>query len=343
MIGMELSSRAQEILAAIVREFILTGDAVGSRTLVRNQGINQSPATVRTVMSDLEERGLLHQPHASAGRLPTDLGLRFFVDRLMQTRELSQAEKHEILSRYKLSNLELQELLREVSRLLSDLSRQCALVLVPRSEAARLKRIEFVTIRQHKMLAVLVLDSGQVLNRLLDVEPLLPQELESVHRYLNELCLGLSLAEVRRRVEQALEDEQTSYDAVASRALALGIQAVAEPAPDEVLVEGQSKLLDLSPGGDPEQAKALLRAIEEKRLILRLLDETIRGDGVQVFIGAETREEEIKSCAVVARAYGGENALGTLGVIGPASMDYPRVIPLVEFTADLLTRVLGPG
>lgn len=339
---MELSARAQEILAAIVREYILTGEAVGSRTLVRQQGINQSPATVRNVMSDLEDAGLLHQPHASAGRIPTDLGLRFFVDRLMKTRELTHAEQQEILARYKLSNLELQELLREVSRLLSDLSQQCALVLVPRSDAAKLKRIEFVAIRQRKMIAVLVLDSGQVLNRLLDVEPLSREEIEGVHRYLNELCVGNSLGEVRRLVEQALESEQSRYDRIAARALALGIQALrSEPTPDEVLVEGQSRLLDAPVGRDPEQARALLRAIEEKRTVLRLLDETIRGEGVQVFIGAETKEEEIKSCAVVARAYGGSNAVGTLGVIGPSSMDYPRVIPVVEFTAGLLTRVLG--
>jgi heat-inducible transcriptional repressor len=339
----ELSPRAQEILAAIVREYILSGEAVGSRTLVRRQGINQSPATVRNVMADLEEQGLLLQPHTSAGRVPTDAGLRFFVDRLMQARELTTAERQEILSRYKLSNVELQELLREVSRLLSDLSQQCALVLVPRTEAAKLKHIEFVAIRPGVMIAVLVLDSGQVLNRLLNVAELpLPRELDGIHRYLSDLCLGKSLSEMRRLVELELASEQNRYDATVSRALELGKQAAAEPAPDEVLVEGQSRLLEVGAGKDPEQARALLRAIEEKRLLLRLLDETIRGEGVQVFIGAETRQEEMRSCAVVASAYGGASRpLGTLGVIGPSSMDYARVIPLVDFTATALSKLLG--
>jgi heat-inducible transcriptional repressor len=339
---MELPPRAQEILSAIVREYLITGEAVGSRTLVRCQGIQQSPATVRNVMAALEEQGLLCQPHTSAGRVPTDVGLRFFVDRLMQLREISEEEKREIRGRYKLSTMELQELLREVSRLLSDLSRQCALVLVPRTEAATLKRIEFVSLRQGTMIAVLVMGSGQVVNRLLEVtEQLLPQEIEAVHRYLNDLCQGKTLAEIRRTVQAGLDLARTQYDQLAARALRLGAQAVADPVEDEVMVEGQSKLLDSPMGNDPEQIKTLLRAMEEKKLILRLLDETIRGEGVQVFIGAETKETEMKSFAVVASAYGGRMPLGTLGVIGPSSMDYPRVIPLVDFAASILTGILG--
>jgi heat-inducible transcriptional repressor len=334
-----LSQRDQDVLAAIVREHILTGEAVGSRTLVERHGISQSPATVRSIMADLEERGLLRQPHASAGRVPTDEGLRFFVDRLMQVREISSAEQQEIRSRYKLSNVELQELLREVSRLLSDLSKQCALVLVPRTEASVMRRIEFVTIRQGKMIAVLVMDSGMVHNRLLDVgQVFLAHELESIHRYLNELCQGKTLAEVRLLVQRELESEQNRYDQLVSRALQLGAQAVAEPAEDNVVIGGQSKLLE---GNDPEQVRAVLRAVEEKKVVLKLLDETINADGVQVFIGAETKEEEMRSCAFVGSAYGGAQPLGTLGVLGPSSMDYPRVVPLVYFTASILTDLLG--
>jgi heat-inducible transcriptional repressor len=339
-----LTARAREILGAIVREYILTGDAVGSRTLVRRHGIQQSPATVRNVMAELEEHGLLAQPHTSAGRVPTDAGLRLYVDRLMQVRELSTKEKNEIRSRFQLSQVELQELLREVSRVLSELSQQCALVLVPRTEASRLARLEFVFMRQDQLIAVLVMDSGKVVNRLLQVkEPLLPDELEGVHRYLNELCEGKSLAEIRALVQLRLEEERTRYDLVRARALALGAQAVAEFATDEVVVEGQSRLLDSPLAHDPELARTLLRAMDEKKLILRLLDETIHAEGVQVFIGAETKEEQMRSCAMVATAYGGATPLGTLGVIGPSSMDYPRVIPVVDFAAALLTEILGRG
>ncbi len=339
---MTLDKRSREVLAAIVKEFILTGDAVGSRTLVRHQGLQQSPATVRNVMSDLEEQGYVRKPHTSAGRAPTDMGLRFFVDRMMQAQALSDAEMAGIRARYKLSNLELQEIFREVSRLLSELSKQCALVLVPRTEESTLRRIEFVTIRQGKVIAVLVMGSGQVLNRLLDVPtPLLPQELESVHNYLNTLCQGKSLAEMRRLVQRELENEQNRYDEHVSRALTLGAQALAEPVEDEMLVEGHSRLLDGQKGSDPEQMKVLLRAVEEKRLILKLLDETIQGDGVQIFFGEEINEEELQKCAVVATSYGGAMPLGTLGVIGPSSMNYPRVVSLVVFSATLLTEILG--
>jgi heat-inducible transcriptional repressor len=340
----DLSPRAQEILAAIVREYIVTGEAVASRTLVHRHGIQQSPATVRNVMAELEEHGLLTQPHTSAGRVPTDAGLRLFVDRLMQVRELTAAEKQEIRARFRLSQVELQELLREVSRVLSELSQQCALVLVPRTEASLLSRLEFVFMRQDLLIAVLVMDSGKVVNRLLHVtEPLRPEELEGVHRYLNELCQGKSLATIRLLVQQQLDQECTSYGKLRARALALGAQAVADPAADEVVVEGQSHFLDSPIGNDPQQLKILLRAMDEKKLILRLLEDTIRAQGVQVFIGAETKEEQMRSLAMVASPYGGSAPLGTLGVIGPSSMDYPRVIPVVDFAAALLTEILGRG
>jgi heat-inducible transcriptional repressor len=288
----KLTPRAQEILAAVVREYILTGEAVASRTLVIRQGIVQSPATVRNVMAELEDHGLLSQPHTSAGRVPTDAGLRLYVDRLMQVRELTPAEKLEIRSRFQLSPLELQELLREISRTLSELSRQCALVLVPRTEASRLRRLEFVFMRRDQLIAVLVMDSGKVVNRLIQVaEPLTPEELEVAHRYLKELCEGKSLAEIRALVQRQLEEERTRYDQLRARALTLGARAVADRGADEVVVEGQARLLDFPAAtADPEQIKTLLRAMDEKKLILRLLDETISGQGVQVFIGAETRE-----------------------------------------------------
>lgn len=338
---MTLNTRSQNVLAAVVREYILHGEPVGSRSLVKQYRLLHSPATVRNVMSDLEEEGFLHQPHTSAGRMPTDLGLRLYVDKLMQIRELNAADQQELMSRYQLTNLEVQDLLRECSRLLSDLSSQCAVVLVPRVESAVLKRLEFVQIREGKLIAVLVLSSGVVQNRMLDLsEPLLPHELETIHSYLNDLCVGQELRDVRRLVQQELDNEQNQYDDLVSQALNLGSQALVEPA-DDVVIEGQSRLLDHPKGFDPEEMKNVLRAVEQKRLVLRLLDDTIQAEGVQVFIGQETQEVEMRSCAVVATAYGGEQPLGTLGVIGPSNMDYPRVVPLVDFTAGLLTTLLG--
>lgn len=338
---MELDARHREILAAIVRDYILTGEAVGSRSLVQRHGIEQSPATVRNVMSDLEERGLLRQPHTSAGRLPTESGLRFFVDRLMTVRDLSEHEQAEILAHYQLSNVELQSLLREISRLLSDVSQQCALVLVPRSEVSLLERVEFVPLEGSRLLAVLVLSSGLVQNRLVRLrQPLRPEELARVHHYVNEVCVGSTLSEVRRRVQGELENEQTRYDEVLRRGLEVGAEVLDRPVEDELVIEGKARLLD-HPGFDREETKALLSTIEHKRHVLQLLDETMLGEGVKVFIGAETKQEELRNCAVVASRYGGATPLGTLGVIGPSSMDYARVISLVDFTAGILTRVLA--
>lgn len=339
---MKIGPRERDILAAICREYILTGEPVGSRALVRRQGIEQSAATVRNVMADLEERGLVQKPHTSAGRVPTDVGLRFFVDRLMSTRALSEGEQAEIRRRYQLSNVELQALLREISRLLSEVSQQCAVVLVPRSEASQLRRLEFVPLRQGQMLAVLVMSSGLVQNRLLPFgEALLADELERVHRYLNELCAGRELSEVRRVVAEELEKEQVRCDKLMQKALRLGAEAVATPGADELVIDGQSNLLERAEGGDDlQQVKTLLKAVEEKKVVLRLLEETIQAKGVQVFIGAETNEEEMRGSALVASAYGQERPLGTVGVLGPTNMDFPRVLPLVDYTAAVLTELL---
>lgn len=340
----ELGQRGEAVLAEVVKEYILTGEPVGSSTVVSRSPIRQSASTVRNVMSSLEDGGLLHQPHTSAGRLPTDLGLRFFVDRLMQVRRLSRAERDAIMGKYDLTNVEVQELLRRTTRLLSDISRHCSLVLAPRPENAVLQRLEFVPLGPERMIAVLVMDSGLVQNRMLRLEHDLPgEELERVHRYLNDLCHGRELAEVRRLVALELDSERNRFDALVSRALTLGAQALHRPGSDEVLVGGQSHLLDQLKGHDRESLRQILEAIEQKRRVLRLLDQTISAQGVQVFIGAELGDSSMKDLSLVARAYGTSRPLGTLGVIGPSSMDYPRVVPLVDFAADVLGELLARG
>ena len=336
---MDLSARAREVLGAIIKEYIVSGEAIGSRTLVKRHSIDQSPATVRNVMADLEEHGLLHQPHTSSGRVPTDSGLRFYVDRLMQVRDLTEAQRREIVARYDLTGSELQGILREVTRLLSEVSQQCAVVLVPRSEVSTLRRIEFLRIGESRLLAVLVMSSGIVQNRLIDMPGQGSLELQRMHNYLNELCAGHELGEVRRLVQRELEDERNHYDEMISQALKLGAEALERPIEDELVVEGTTNLFN-HPGIDRDQLKQLMRSMEQKQAVLQLLDRTMLAEGVQVFIGAETRQEEMKKCALVTSSYGGERALGTLGVIGPTNMDYPRVISLVDFTAGILTRFL---
>ncbi len=341
---MVLDPKSRDVLGAVVREFILSGDAVASGRLVRSQQLTQSASAVRNIMSRLTDEGLLHQPHTSAGRIPTDQGLRLFVDQLMNVNEITAEDRQQIMARYKLSNVELQEMLREVSRLLSDISQQCALVLVPRVETARVQRIQFVPLPPDRMIAILVTDAGLVQNRILEADqPLSTDELEGVHNYLNELCHGRELRDLHRVVKAELEREQTRYHELEEVALRLAARAIPqdeEIEPANMLVEGQSRLLGKARAPEMEQMKAVLRAVEEKRLVLRLLDETIRADGVKVFIGAETGVEPMNGFSLVASSYGSSNSLGTLGVLGPSSMDYPLVVPLVDFTADLLTQFL---
>jgi len=334
--------RAQEILAAIVQEYMNTGEAVGSRALVAGHHIKASASTVRNVMGALENEGLLHQPHTSAGRVPTDLGLRYYVDQLMHVQDLERVTREEIMRRYDLTGVEVQHLMREVSHLLSDISRHCSMVVVPRSNALVLSRLEFIPLRPGRLIAVLVMGSGVVQNRVLRVEDdLSSEDLEAVHRYINALCDGRPLADVRRCVEAELQTEQTRYNRQASRALSLGAQALDSPEEDEVLVEGRARLLDHPGAMDRDTLREILDAVEQKRRVLELLDKTMDAQGVRIFIGAETGDEAMSSLSLVASSYGGDRPLGTLGVLGPSNMAYPKVVPLVDFTAHVLTRVLS--
>jgi heat-inducible transcriptional repressor len=336
---MELGQREAEVLAAIVREFIITGGPVGSQALVRDQGIHQSPATVRNVMAALEDAGFLCHPHTSAGRLPTDAGLRLYVNELMKAPELTQSEKKRIAGQYRLAGVDLASLLRLVPRLLSEVSQQCALVVVPRAALSRLERIEFLPLGGGRVVVVLMMDSRLVQNRTITLaEEPSGEQLERMCRYVNDLCRGKELREVRALVERELASEQTRYRELEHAALRMTEQAISGADDAEVLVEGQSRLLDHPALTDKEQLKALLRAVEEKSQLLRLLDAAIEADGAQVFIGEETGERQMKHCAVIAAAYGGDRPRGTLAVIGPASLDYARVISLVDFTAALLTQ-----
>jgi heat-inducible transcriptional repressor len=337
---LEINHRARKILQAVVQEYIATGDAVGSRTITRRYGLDLSPATVRNVMSDLEEAGLLTQPHTSAGRVPTDLGLRYFVDALLKVRSLSPKEREEIAARYQVPALEFDEVMKETSRLLSELSQHTALVYTPRPETNVFEHIEFVRLRENELLAVLLTKAGKVINKVVRVDtPLSEGELERVHQYLNSLLGGLTLEEVRAKVLEEIGKTKQKYDQVAARALTMGAQALAGSEKPDIIIEGQANLLD--PQVQPEKLRELLKALEEKQQLLSLLDRTLAAPGIKVFIGAETHLELLRDMSVVAAAYGPEDRpLGTLGVIGPQRMNYAKVISLVDFTAQLLSDVI---
>ena len=354
----DLTLRAKRILNAVVQEYLASGDAVGSRTVTRRYGIDLSPATVRNVMADLEELGLLKQPHTSAGRVPTDSGLRFFIDSLLKVRSLSPKEREEIASRYDLFGNDLDDVLQRTSRMLSDLAQQATIVITPLPERQRLEHVEFVRLPglrngQPHLLAVLVTSGGQVENKLIPASelPADPGFLERVNNYLNERVKGKTLEEIRHRVLEDLGDDKQNMDALAAEALRLGRAAFAPDTQPTVIVSGQAHLLDSGASaavtGEPPadrvaRMQRLLGALEEKERIVRLLDRALEADGIQVWLGAETPFAEVGDVSIVATPYGpGDRPVGSIAVIGPTRMNYSKVIPLVDFTAELVSRVLG--
>jgi heat-inducible transcriptional repressor len=342
----DLTHRAKRILNAVVQEYLHTGDAVGSRTVTRRHGIDLSPATVRNVMADLEDLGLLRQPHTSAGRVPTDQGLRFFIDSLLKVRSVSAKEREEILGRYKLQAADLDEVLQRTSRMLADLAQQATIIIAPFPERQRLEHVEFVRLPHlpGQVLAILVTAGGQVENKLIAAQvPADPGFLERASNYLSERVVGKTLEEVRLHVLEELGADKEDLDELAAQALRLGRAAFTPESSPGFIVSGQAHLFD-APGGDRvERMQRLLGALEEKERIVRLLDRTLEAEGIQVWLGAETPFAEVADVSVVATNYGPDDRpVGSIAVIGPTRMNYSKVIPLVDFTAELVSSVLDP-
>ncbi len=338
----DIGARAKRILHAVVSEYLATGEAVGSETVTRRYGVDVSPATVRTVMSDLEDQGLLRHLHTSAGRIPTDRGLRYYVDTLLRVRSLSQTEKEGIRERLAVAPSDLQDVvMQRTTRVLRELSHLAVVVQAPRPENDAISHLEFVKLRENTLLAVIATASGQIQNKLVTTEfSLSGSDLDQVNNYLNTLVAGLTLSEMRTRIAKEIEDDKIANNQVLARALELAAAAVpAEVAGSVLLVDGQSNLLTGTE--DVDRAKRVMRALEEKDLLVRLLDRTLSAPGICVFIGAEANLPDLTDISVVAATYGGEGRpLGTIGVIGPSRMNYSKVIPLVDFTAEVITEAL---
>ncbi len=340
-----LSQRAQQVLTAVIVNYVLTALPVGSRTVARQAGLEVSPATIRNVMAELEERGLLAQPHTSAGRVPPREGLRFYIDSILEVRELDAGAK-ERLKGSLLANRpqELTEVLKATSRVLSNLSQQVAVVALPGPEQEVFRHIEFILLHPGVILVVLVSKAGGVQNRIIEAEATLGQEdLDKFSRYLNELLADLTLSEVRDRVAQEMAKEKARFDHLVGQALSLGQKALAPEPGGEVLIEGRNHLLAAPEFADVAKLKHIFTAFEEKSTLLRLLEKSLSAHGVQIFIGVESELYGLEGLTAVTSPYGDEKTpLGALGVIGPTRMDYSRVIPMVDYTAKLVSRVLNP-
>jgi heat-inducible transcriptional repressor len=342
-----LNERSREIFRQIVESYLATGEPVGSRNLSRILSMPLSPASVRNVMSDLEQLGLIWAPHTSAGRLPTELGLRFFVDALMQVGDLAEEDRNSIESQVAAARKgqSLESVLTEASQMLSGLTRSAGIVLTAKDNV-RLKHVEFVRLEPDRALAVLVAEDGQVENRILNVPLGLPASaLVEAANFLNARIRGKTLTEVRHEVEKAVEDSQAELDQLTQKVIAAGLASWSGGDGDDrkLIVRGQAHLLeDLKALEDLERVRSLFDALETKQAVIDLLGRAERADGVRIFIGSENKLFSLSGSSTVISPYrdGRGRIVGVLGVIGPTRLNYARVIPMVDYTAKVVGRLL---
>ena len=340
--AVKLTDRSQKILEAIIEEYIATAQPVGSKALTQNQGIKLSPASVRNVMAELEELGYLVSPHTSAGRIPTEKGYRFYVDTILRVSEMDSRQKDRIELQYRQQGLQMTDMLREASRTLSSISHYTGLVMIPRLKATIFRHIEFVKLSPRLILAVFVTQSGLVQNKLVEVdEDLSPRELEKITNYLNQTMTGLSIQDVRTRIITEMAQEKALYDQLMRRAFTLSSAALVDESNGDVIIEGTSRFLEQPEFSDLDCMKRIVQTFEQKSALVELLDRGLETKGVQVIIGSETEHTELSDCSLITAAYSGKRGtLGTLGVIGPNRMPYATIIPIVDYTASLISRLL---
>ncbi len=340
-----LNPRAAELLKLLVERYIRDGEPVGSRTLSRAAGMGLSSATIRNVMSDLDELGLVVSPHTSAGRVPTARAYRYFVDSLLTPESLADSER-ETLLRELVPQAGTDALLQTASGLLSSLSRLAAVVTVPRRNMAILRRIEFLPLSDRRVLAILVVNQCEVQNRVLHVErDFSAAELEQCANVLNEHFAGRDLVSLRRALAEDLRGARDQMNRTLLQAVALAEQALRGQAPaGDFVMSGGSNLMSFHELGDVQRLKNLFEAFDRKRDLLDLFDQCLSADGVQIFIGGESGYTVLDECSVVTAPYSVNGQVaGVLGVIGPTRMAYHRVIPLVSEAAKVLSQGLKAG
>lgn len=340
-----LNARAEILLKTLIDRYIADGQPVGSRTLARTVDLDLSPATIRNVMADLEELGLVMSPHTSAGRVPTQLGYRVFVDTLLKVRPLDSAEVRKLKGKLT-GGHEPQHLIESASHLLSEVSKLAGLVMLPRRDAQlAFYHIDFVNISGQRILVILVTEDGQVHNRIIGADrKYAAAELSEAARYFNDTYSGEDFGEVRRRLLSEIRQTGEDMQCLVQLAVSMARQAMeSTPADDDsLLVSGESNLMDTPELGDVRKMRKLFEVFSTKRDLLHLLDQSMRTNGVKIFIGSESGYRALEDCSVVTAPYSASGQLvGTLGVIGPTRMSYEHVIPVVDFTARLLSAALS--
>jgi heat-inducible transcriptional repressor len=344
----QLNERSREIFRQIVESYLATGEPVGSRNLSRILPMTLSPASVRNVMSDLEQLGLVYAPHTSAGRLPTEIGLRFFVDALMQIGDLTERDRKAIEAQVAGSGQakSLESVLTEASALLSGLSRAAGVVLTAKSNQ-RLKHIEFVRLEPERALVVLVAEDGQVENRVLNIPVGLPTSaLIEASNFLNARVRGRTLAEVRAEIERRLQEGQAELDALTQKIVAAGLASWSggDSGERKLIVRGQAHLLeDLKALADLERVRLLFDDLETRRDVIDLLGRAEQAEGVRIFIGSENKLFSLSGSSTIVAPYhdASGHIVGVLGVIGPTRLNYARIVPMVDYTAKVVSKLLA--
>jgi len=346
----ELGERPREIFRHLVDAYLASGEPVGSRTLSQRLPLSLSPASIRNVMADLEAMGLLYAPHTSAGRVPTERGLRLFVDGLLEIGELGPSERASIEARISGTGRGIEDVLTQATLMLSGLSR-CAGLVVSAKQDSSIKHVEFVGISPGKALVVIVSEDGQVENRLIDTPVGLPvSALSEAANYINARLRGRTLDAARSEILKELESERAQLDALTAKIVAEGLATLAAPAgaaPSEekvLIVRGQSHLLDsVEAQADLERIRNLFDDIERKNDLIQLLELAMRADGVRIFIGSENRLFSLSGSSIVAAPYADAQGkvVGVIGVLGPTRLNYGRIIPMVDHTAKVVSRLLA--
>jgi heat-inducible transcriptional repressor len=335
-----LDQRAQILLKTLVEHYISDGQPVGSRTLAQCSGLELSPASIRNMMAELEEKGFIASPHTSAGRIPTPLGYRLFVDTLLTVRPLENAEIRRLES--KLQSPDPQALIDSTAKLLSELTRFAGVVMIPRRRSVAFRHLEFVPLSDKRILLIIVAADGNVQNRIVSTERVFtPSELTQASNFFNQHFSGQTFDEVRLKLHAELKQMQSDMTRLMTAALETGDQAM--DVEDGLVLAGESKLFNVAElSSNIVSLRKLFEAFENRTSLLQLLDNSQHAEGVQIFIGGESGYSPLDECSMVTAPYEVDGAVvGTLGVIGPTRMAYERVIPIVDITAKLLSNALS--
>ena len=337
-----LNERAQIVLHSIIENYIQFSEPIGSRTLSKTIGITLSPATIRNIMSDLAELGYLIQNHTSAGRVPTDKAYRFYVNSLASPASIPQQMKEKISQVSNEQGSQIETILAEAVRMLAELTKFACVLSTPKASVSRLQRIELIKISEDRILVILVTKAGVVRDKIIFSKESHTQDfLNLVAEFLNNKFKDHSMQEIREEIHQSMVDDRNRYHDLLAHAVRLGKKAFELNQPGEMLIDGQMNLLLDSHFHEQSSVRSLIDAFDQKSAILKILDDSMKKKGVRIYIGIENDLKQLQGCSLITASYrNNQNVLGSIGVVGPTSMDYKRIISMVDYTAKILSKTI---